>query len=286
MSPEAGKLWLFYLRSSHFAGLSHNVAREICEYIGSRLLIPCITGSLLRVFDLNSGYITRNRLSTVYDEGWTFCLPAENRVLAVKDRIAVEIQMDDCVESAVGEVNISRKWPGLGKYGDFVYAFGGNVRPGLISCEKYHKKAKLWTQIRDMFSPKSCFTPCNVKYELYLCSFSPDSSPFEAFNPLNETFRRLPVHFHSNLPGSVTFLKENTVYILGYEGVLVKWNVKQTELEKEVHHLRFRGMVSPNLTTYPVVSKGGKVYWVNYMGSNLVVLDVKALQIGYLKLRF
>ena len=97
----------------------------------------------------------------------------------------------------------------------------GTLTPALLPVRSV--TSKQWTRIADMHSARSCFTPCQVGEELYLCSFSRDSSLFEAFNPVDETFRLLPASLHSTVFGSVTVLYDDTVYLIGYGNLRVKW---------------------------------------------------------------
>jgi len=231
-----------------FPSLGLNVLREICLYIGQRLLLPCIHSS---------------SLSRSFDKSWTYCLLSECRLLGVLSQQAIELNIDSCEIKEVGEVNISRKWPGLIRVGHFAYAFGGNRDPALKSYEKYHLKYKIWQVIGNMLGEKSSFTPCQVGKEVYLCTINQESHSWEAFNPTSETFRDLPILFRHIRSGSVSFVHSNTLHFVSLTGFLLKWQLNKTSLEP-VLRVDVQGTnnssASSNIT--PMVL-GEKVYWVN-----------------------
>jgi len=203
-----------------------------------------------------------------------FCLLEEDLVLGVNCQQALELRLLEFLIVEVAQLNTSRLWPGIIRVRDFAYVFGGNTSYALTSCEKYHVKVKEWRNIGDMHGPKSCFTPCLVRNEVYLCCFNPDSKPFEAFNPVTETFRELPVSYKSSLFGSVTFLVADTLYIVAYEGVLLKWQLSKLSLDPALQ-IDLQGDKNSGSSNIPPMQEGKHVYWVNYNNRQLIEFDLE-----------
>jgi len=273
LDTKTAKVWLLHIRGASLLRLSLNICREVCLYIGWLPLLPCIYGKHLQVLNYSTGQSTQVLLDLELGDTWMYCLVEDRLVLGVEDATAIELNLHTCHIVTVGSLGVGRKWPGMAQFRDFAYVFGGNVTPALSSCEKYSLKTKSWSRIGNMRAPKSCFTPCRVQNEFYLCCFHSKGSPFEAFNPLTETFRCLPVGHQSCMNGSVAFLVETTIYIAAYDDVLVKWQISKNELEPVVKlQLGNRDLGSSNI---PPVRMGNKVHWVCYSNGNLVTFDIE-----------
>lgn len=273
LSLQQAKIWLLFLRSANFLRLSLNITREICLYIGLLQSLPCINNSSIVLYDIHTGQFTTGTLKASYGANYMYCLLKEDRLLAVNLERTVEISLIDYEEEGESKLNIGRLWPGMIKIGPFAYVFGGNTSPAITSCEKYPVKTKNWIKISDMNGPKSCFTPCQVRNEVYLCCFNPDSKPFEAFNPVTEAFRELPVAYTSSLHGSVTFLIENTLYIVAYEKILLKWQLSKPSLDPVIA-IALGSSQNNASSNIPPVRRGKQVYWVCYYDGSLVQFDL------------
>lgn len=279
LGTQKVKTWFLYVRSASFPRLSRNICREICLYIGWQPLLPCIHGQNLQVVNYSTGQSTHALLDTQLGDCWMYCLVDDGLVLGVENATAIELNLHTFHIVTVGSLNIERMWPGMAQCGEFAYAFGGNVVPAISSCEKYSVKSKTWSKIGSMKAPKSCFTPCKVQNEFYLCCFHSEGSPFEAFNPATETFRCLPVGYKSSLNGSVAFLVDTTIYIAAYEDILVKWQLSKGELEPIVKlQLGNRDLGSSNI---PPVREGDQVHWVCYSNGSLVTFDIQSASITF-----
>lgn len=254
------RVWMFYLRHQLAARVSPNVLREVWTYLTATHL-PCISGTTLRIYDLCTLQSTETELSQDFDFLWTYSWITEKTLLGVCEREAVEIETTGRVE-VVQNTSIKRVWPGLARAFEYVFAFGGGFNPPLASCEKYNVKTKAWSAIGSMKTAKCCFSPCRVVTELYLCCLDMKGSPFEAFNIYTETFRDLPVTWSSGFSGSVTFLAEDTLKIVIYEGKLIEWRLSETHLESvNEFPLPDKALAVSNILPMCV---GNKVYWVCY----------------------
>jgi hypothetical protein len=232
-----------------------------------------VFGFDLQVMNINTGQSSYSKLDQEFGDCWMFCLVHEQVVLGVEAKRAIELNLISFKTTTVGELNIERRWPGMALLEEFIYAFGGNVTPAISSCEKYNIKSKTWSRIGDMHAAKSCFTPCWVQSEIFLCCFHTKGSPFEAFNPATETFRCLPVGYQSSLNGSVAFLVEDTIYIVAYEKILVKWKLAKQELEPSVK-INLSSAKDLGSSNIPPVQIGKQVFWVCYSSGELVTFDL------------
>lgn len=88
-------------------------------------------------------------------------------------------------------MNFVRKWPGVYKYKEYVYAFGGNNGSCLSNAEKYDIVAKSWTNLPHLMQKAKEF--CSVVEHssgLYVSSYvNPGGTSIEFFNLVNETFK-------------------------------------------------------------------------------------------------
>jgi len=274
LTPIQARVWLVFLRSSQCVRLTFNVVREVCLYLG-RDFLPCISNRTLCLYDLETHTFQNKHLEHFsFDRSWVFCWIDTQTLLGVSNQNSVEIDSNTDVVPRFVDLRVSRGRPGLACAENWAYAFGGNVAHPLHSSEKYHLSHKVWEPISaKMKSPKSCFTPCRFAYEFYLCCLTGNSQPFEAFFLPTETFRNLPVGYSSSLFGSVTFATEETLYILGAENVLLKWQLHKSELEcvQMAELMGIRDSASSSVLPMRVRRKVG---WVCYSNARPVVFDL------------
>lgn len=268
------KVWVIYLRNTQRICLSRNVTREVCLYI-DRDYLPCIFGNTLRLFDIETHYFKDTVLDFYpFDRSWVFCYIGSQAILGVSNSRSTEICISTQVVVEAGKLITSRGRPGLIWAGSWAYAFGGNVTHPLSSCEKYDTTFKTWKSISEQMKyPKSCFTPCWVEDEVYLCCLTEKNEPFEAFSPATETFRSFPVSYASKLFGSVTFLVRDTLYIVGAEDVLLKWKLSKSKLEpvKLAGLMGISDSASSNVTPMRVRRTVG---WTCYSTKKPVLFDI------------
>lgn len=253
-SANEAKVWLLYGYTRQFPRMSRVVLREVCQYLGDYVLLPCF-GEVISALPTLGGCRT-DELEEYLGGSWMFCLVSDKLVLGVLKKIAREIGIRIVQKKrkganpkekkcpthevrSVGSLTSARESPGLGWSGEFVYAFGGNSPPKTLSfCEKYSLKTQSWTSLRHhMNGRKFCFTPCWVRSEFYLCCPTADARCFEAFCPATETFRQLPASHNNPQPGCISFATSSTLYVLAPGHEIVKWRLATLEAEPE--HLQY-----------------------------------------------
>jgi len=280
LTAQECKVWLFYVRSQQRLALSANILREICEYLSVRKKIPCINGDKLRLYDLVSLSSTSHSLSVLMSMRWVHCFFRNNQFLSVRDAPhtqTYEINLDSVTVTPAGNLHNGRDWPGLIWVKNWIYAFGGQSKRVARKCEKYEISGKRWSDLSDCKYEKACFMPCMYHTEVYLCCSSKAGSPFEAFHPIQETFRDLPMQYQNGIYGSVTFLVDETLWTILYDGNLLQWSPKNNvSKEQSIDILKDKDSAYSNISPVQV---GDSVYWVNYFTGSLVTLELSTLSL-------
>lgn len=223
-------------RSPLYTRLSLNITREVFTYIGSdHLYLGTIQGNKLVAYDLTSesmqvtvpsislnlsstGFIMLDREVMLVVGGSSKSLV--NRVNIWTGKITEEAAMSEC-----------RAWPGILKYKEFVWVFGGNTGPALSTMERFRLITRTWRNGPRMLSPKVCFTPFEYHDLIYLAEISAQKKQLEVLNPLTDEYTLLPLQLHGAQFGSISFIESNTLYICSYSGNVGTWVLGSQDAE-------------------------------------------------------
>ena len=266
-------------RSNYYQRLSPNVLREVCSYFHPPARVAGITEDKLVLYDLKGLVQQGIRLQERFTMGSVFAVWDEDRVVGVGDAPAttrvfrVNLASGNCKELA--SMSTKRRFPGVIRYGAFIYVFGSGDRPILSTCEKYSVALNSWTPLPNTHTGKWAFAPCLCGTRIYLPCTTKDFASFEVFDPKSDLLEALPIVLRDQLDGSVSFLVRDVIYVLTCSGQVGKlglkqgtWEVVTTKLAEETNALS---------SAVPLVHLG-KVYWSNYSKGTLVkfnlVLDI------------
>lgn len=268
LTARQSKMWLFYC---HFP-VSSNILREICAYLGIRRLLPCLQRTQLRLFDLETLQCRTVALSLNVTTGWTYCLLEDRDLLCInnQEEQTYELALQTGVFIPTARLPRLLEFPGMIWMDPYGYSFGGSTTKLAL---KYVARGEKWEKMADLHYPKSAFTPCLYEKEVYLCCPSQNNDPFEAFSPEKETFRDLPFAYRSKFYGSVTFLVNDTFYIIAYERKLLKLRPKEGQIDS-IQEIDLKRDQSNAFTNISPVQMGKFIYWVNHITSCMVRFDV------------
>jgi len=273
LTAQQSKVWLLYCHLP----LSFNILREVCVYLGNRLLLPCLQESQLKLYDLETLQWKCVSLSRSVTTGWTYCLLEDRELLCINslESQTYELALETGVFVPTGRLPRPLEFPGMIWIESYAYSFGGYKSRLAL---KYAVREKHWEKMADLHYEKCAFTPCLYRKEVYLCCFTLNGDPFEAFSPETETTRQLPTGYSNCFHGSVTFALKDTFYIVGYGCKLVKYRPNDTVLSSE-ETIDLKREPYNALTNIPPVQVGKSIYWVNHSTSRVVRFDVDSCSI-------
>jgi len=162
--------------------------------------IPVIKGRYMRLYsptDLKMTEVTLS-LTTRIDCSTAYCFIGHHTLLACGGNThpdVFEINTQTGEAKQVSDMNSSRRWLGIYKYKEHVFAFGGYGATALNSAEKcvLATKAKPWTNIHHfMIKAKEFCSVVEHSSGLYVSGYAnPGGTSIEHFNPSTEMFKLL-----------------------------------------------------------------------------------------------
>ena len=158
--------------------------------------IPVIKGQSMRLFSPIDLKMTQVALISNHRIDFTtaYCFIRHHTLLACGGNTHAEVyeintQTGQTVR--VSDMNFFRRWAGVYKYKEYVYAFGGNHSSCLSNAEKYDIVDKSWTNLPHLMQKAKEF--CSVVEHssgLYVSGYAnPGGTSIEFFNLVNETFK-------------------------------------------------------------------------------------------------
>lgn len=274
----AVRTFFISLANNHFHfyhRLSPNVLREVCNYYHPPARVAGITMDKLVLHDLSGQVQQETRLQERFTMGSVFAVLDEERVVGIGDAPAttrvfrVTLASGHCKELTA--MSTKRRFPGVIRYGAYIYVFGSGDRPILSSCEKYSVALNSWTPLPNMNTGKWAFSPCLCGTRIYLPCTTKNSACFEVFDPKRDSLEALPIVFQDQLDGCVSFLARDVLYVLTCSGKVGQlrlkqgaWGVETTRVAEETNALS---------NAIPIMHSG-KVYWSNYSKGTLVTFDL------------
>ena len=259
------RIHLFWVRltGSSVRLLSINILREICCYLTIDCYLPFHKQGR---FGLVSVVFKTTTLlqGTEFPRGAMLCylhkfevmrLGQEKRTLILSPERATQ----------VADMAETRLYPGVIRYGNFVYAFGG-LRATPASSEKYCLKTDQWVALPAMSAAKSAFTPVPLGGFIYLPEVNEGSSLFEVFDVARNNFTSLEASLPFSDFTSIAFIYKEELIILddaGRRGRLVL----QQEAEFRVDEMELKELECFAQSGPVVVDK--VVYFVQYTSGDL-----------------
>lgn len=257
------RIYLFWVRltRSPVQWLSTNILREVCCYLSIDCYLPVYKQGR---FGLISVVFKTTTLlqGTEFPRGAMLCYLHKFEVMRLGQEKRTLILNPERVMQ-VADMAETRYYPGVIRYGDFVYAFGG-LRATPASSEKYCLKTDQWVALPAMFAAKSAFTPVPLGGLIYLPEVNEGSSLFEAFDVARNIFTSLEASLPFSDFTSIAFIYKEELIILddaGRRGSLVlpqeaEFRVDKMEL-KEIECCAQSGPVVVDRTVYFVQYTSG-----------------------------
>jgi len=228
---------------------------------------PYVFGNSLRVYDLKLKTSTAFTLAGTFTTGAAFCFLGNNDVLCLGGSPSSNVYMLDISTqklSAMPNLNAHRQYPGIIKVDLCVYVFG-SYSPNLASCERLSLTNRVWTNLKDMNSPRFAFQPAVFLSDIFLANPQGGSRTIEVFNTERETFRTLSFQVPAQISSNIcAFVVAEELYLAG-NSCACKWKINST-IEPQV-------IAFPNwLNCYsnsPAFVIGSEVYLVPFSTGNL-----------------
>lgn len=274
------RIFLVSLKYRKYSHLSINVIREISGYFWWGKRVVRVRDDHLTVFDLEKkGKTEEKPLEERFTVGSSFAVWDEENVVGVGDAPAttrvfgVHLPTGNCPELC--PLSTKRRFPGVIRFGAFIYAFGSGNRPVLSSCERYSIAFNSWSPLPDMHSGKWAFTPCSSRTYIYLACLH---QPIERFDTTTESFETFPISVPGDIQGRgcVSFLTTDTLYILTTAGQMCEWKLRDGAWGETAVEMTDNSVAETNMT--PVVYNG-YAYWGNYATGKLIKFSLETYSI-------
>jgi len=267
---------LWVCKSVHWQ-ISSNVRRAAGEYLGDLgEVLALIHGGAMVVLHLRSGATERFALAWKFSEWTFFCRVSEFGVLGVGSRpaavqtYAIELRRGGLADG--GKLNIARSSPGLMKYGEQVYVFGGyNWNEDVLPTEIYNITSRTFRLAASMHFPRDGFSPCLWEDGIYLLDVGYSHRAIERFSLLSETIAILTWLLPQALTdNSIAYIHKGAVFLLSNTGLLATtvlgsqdWRTRQISTR-----------AGCGLSNTPPVLLGNRLAWVKRGEGSLVQLDL------------
>ena len=283
-TTDQAKLWLYWLKTSEqrYRRLSANIIREVCLYIGSRLILPAINGNLLRLLDLERGGCVDVDLKRRFTSGTVFCLLPSTAIIAIGGSFASSsvscVTFPDFSIRSLSSLLRPRTRPGLYVSSTSIYLFGGRNGVSMTSCESLLTLDSQWRYEVDMFSPKSAFWPCEYAGEIYLCDPNENGDCLEAFSIAKRAIRTFPCVLTSSSLSSVACIYADELIIALSSGDLMRIDLKTVTVREG--NIGYLAGFKADSNVLPIRA-GRRLYWVRPDNGSIQVLDVvsKAMEV-------
>ena len=251
--------------------LSLNIIREISEYLSHSYYIASLYESSVYCYFRNPAECIELTLPSKIPGSRSYCFIGNTRLLVVAGpNSSRDIRAVDLLTLTITPKNplvVGRSWPGVYHYADYVYIFGGHSTSNTVntSSEKYSLKSELCVEIGSMKYPRSCFTPCLWKEEIYLPAIDSGDKPVEVFTPRTEVFRVTPLVLNDRVFGAVSYVVDGELIVLLYGKTLGKWRVGSQDTSLTfIHHK----LINPEnaLCNHSVLRMDEELWWSNCRG--------------------
>lgn len=259
------RVHLFWIRLTHSSIrlLSTNILREVCRYLTIDCYLPFHKqdsfGLISVVFKTTALLQGRE-----FPRGAMLCYLHKFEVMRLGQVKRTLILSPERVMQ-VADMAETRYYPGVIRYGDFVYAFGG-LRATPASSEKYCLRTDQWIGLPAMSAAKSAFTPVRLGGVIYLPEVNEGSSLFEAYDTARNIFLSLEAHLPFSDFSSIAFLYEEELIILDDAGRRGRLILPQ-EAEFRVDEMELKELELFAQSAPVVVDR--VVYFVQYTSGDL-----------------
>lgn len=240
-----------------FQRLSRNLIREICEYMGAFVVLPCITGATLTLFDLCGRVLLTTQLSMCFPPHSFICLGEVTAfyVISSESRFVYRIDLHEITQRSLHQMTHFRSFPGGLYWNKILYVFGGAYRQ---PNEKFSECTYRWISTARTKHNYLRQTPCRFKGDIYLSGGQRASGDVEIYNVKSDSFTLIKRLENYYLDKSVLAVTERELIWLSSEGKIVHWC--QEELRVKVRVNAFPKKAAPWGRTQ--VREGSRLYWV------------------------
>lgn len=229
---------------------------------------PCVFGNTLRVHDLKLKTCSTFTLAVTFTTGAAFCLLDNSDVLCLggspPSNLVYMLDITTQKLQTMPNLNTPRLYSGVIKVGQCVYVFG-SYSPNLAVCEKFSLANRVWTNLRDMNSPRFAFQPAAYLSDIFLANPQGGSRTIEVFNTETEVFRTLQFQVPAQISSNIfAYVAAEELHLAG-NSCVSKWKINSTA---EPQVTSFPGLPSC-YSSSPALVMGSEVYMVVYSSGNL-----------------
>lgn len=284
-------LFLWLRRVSPFlAPLSVNIVREICAYLAQRCSLIALRNNSIVLYSLTTSSQESFQVASKLPSDAIFSHFTGNSVICLggqpvsSEALVIILHVKQAV-TGVSNMLEARFWPGVIRFGPFIYVFGGKDRSGttMLTSERFSALDGKWKQLPRMSYSRVAFSPCLFANLIYLPEANSKRKPFESFNPVTLQYQRIPIYMtEPRFFGSVSFIISDTLCFISRSGRMGRWNVREIEQGKQLGSFELRETNLALSSCTPVVM-GREVYWVRIDTGELVSysLDTSHIVVQY-----
>lgn len=172
-------------------------------------------------------------------------------------------------------LRVVRDFPGLCRYQNCIYAFGGRR---VKTCEKFDLTVKTWFPLPDCKHERESFTPVPFRALIYLPNGFNET--IETFNPVSQQFTLLK--FSTGIQFSTTsVILHRRLYIFGTDYCFI-W-----DLERMKGTIRmYKEKINTAFSAFPPVTNGTVVALVwSYGYLKVAIMNMKELEVQLIDLQ-
>ena len=281
---EHSKILLLFCKAQRcpVAALSLNIIREVAAYLDTPQCFVTISESSVFFHFFNPDERLTTTIETTIQAAKSYCMIPKLTLLIVGgpsgSKQVIRLDLVQLQVLSEGSMLEGRSWPGICRYQDHVFVFGGNTSGMLKSAEKYTLQSKTWTPIAPMQYARVYFTPCKWRDEIYLPSVDTTAKPVEVYQPQNDTYRVLRLMLQDQYYGSVSYIVNGELLHLTYSQRLGKWKVDSQDTTLQLLGTQVKNKQSA-LSNCPPQRFGDFLVWPNCEG-RLTKLDLQAFTLS------
>lgn len=236
-----------------------------------------IHGNSVRIFSLSQmAQVAERTIKAKIVAGSVYC-PTDNLtvlVLAANPPSSSVYEVDIAMNETAIQPDMAkaRAWPGVLLHGVWLYVFGGDT-PGLKSCEKFNLATSRWSSLPNMKTPKSAFSPCEHRGEVYLPCVRWEQKALESFSLAKQQFQLLRPKLPFTMVDSVAFHYAGELIVVARKVIqMARWKIGS---EEEFRVSGYFKQENSALSKTPLVVKGKLGFFINAENGNLSLFDLE-----------
>lgn len=229
---------LMFLKRVHplYRRISLNILRETALYLDLFALLPCLSGSTLSLFCIDTGQESSVQLSQSFPQFSQCCLHSALEVLFFPNLLEQvwDYNLFSNALSQLPSLSTRRDWPAIVSYRAKVYVFGGyrTTTNERLDNQQWQLLAK--SQFHHFHT-----NPCPMGEVIYLCDQRTMEKGTEAFSIDSDSFRQIKGPSRFELSSSVSLAVGDTLVWLTCLGEVIAQQNEDTGHQLPIHDKAF-----------------------------------------------